>query len=202
MNQKADCSGAADVHDPEAGQIAHLLERLQAGEAEALSDLLPLVYSQLRAIARRLRRRDELGSPTLNTTAVVHEAYLKLARNDQRFADRVHFFAVASTAMRQLLVDAARKRGRHKREAGVVPEPLDQRQISIDDQSAFVLELNEALEVLGKESPRLLRVVECRYFGGLSEEETAEALQVSVRTVRRDWTRARAHLAVAFAPQR
>lgn len=167
-------------------------------ELPSLEELIPRVYSELRVVARNLRRRDRLGSATWNTTAVVNEAYLKLARSGQRFANRAHFFAVAATAMRRLLIDEARKKKRTKRGDGKVHETLDERRISIEDQSEFILQLNDALDSWSRDDPRLVRVVECRYFGGLTEGETAEALELSPRTVRRDWTKARARLAMVF----
>lgn len=188
---------AADNRVPE-DRVAAQARRHDSLEAPELEALIPFVYGELRIVARNLRRRDRLGSATWNTTAVVNEAYLKLARSDARFGNRAHFFAVAATAMRQLLIDEARRKRRSKRGDGKPPATLDERLISIDDQSEFLLLLNDALESWTRADPRLVRIVECRYFGGLTENETAEVLDISARTVRRDWIKARARLALMF----
>jgi RNA polymerase sigma factor (TIGR02999 family) len=177
-------------------QVTQLLERLRSGDRAALDALLPLVYDELRRIARGQRQR--LGnSLTVNTTALVHEAYLKLVKDRARsYSDRSHFFAVAATAMRQLLIDEAKRHAAKKRGSGRRPISLDSVDVGIEGQAESLLELDRALDKLGQLSPRLLRVVECRFFGGLTETETAAALAITDRTVRRDWAKARAWLAV------
>ncbi len=190
--------GSHESDDDLDARIAELIERSRGDDPDALDELMPLVYDQLQRIARRLRRRDGLASPTWNTTAIVNEAYLKLARGVPRVVDRGHFFALASTAMRQLLVDEARRRSRAKRGSGQALAPFEEERLPIEPQLDFVLQLDEVLTSLAEHEPRLLKVVECRYFGGLTEEETSLALDVSTRTVRRDWMRARAAIAEAF----
>lgn len=177
-------------------RVRDLLERLRSGDRAALDALLPLVYDELRRIARGQRQR--LGSSlTVNTTALVHEAYLKLVKDRARnYSDRSHFFAVAATAMRQLLIDEAKRHAAKKRGSGRRPISLDSVDVGIEGQAESLLELDRALDKLGQLSPRLLRVVECRFFGGLTETETAAALAVTDRTVRRDWAKARAWLAI------
>jgi RNA polymerase sigma factor (TIGR02999 family) len=177
-------------------RVRDLLERLRSGDRAALDALLPLVYDELRRIARGQRQR--LGSSlTVNTTALVHEAYLKLVKDRARnYSDRSHFFAVAATAMRQLLIDEAKRHAAKKRGSGRRPISLDSVDVGIEGQAESLLELDRALDKLGQISPRLLRVVECRFFGGLTETETAAALSVTDRTIRRDWAKARAWLAV------
>lgn len=177
-----------------------VLAGLRSRSDESLDHLLPLVYEELRAMARRQLRAQGRGG-TLQTTALVHEAYLKLvdARQDD-YSDRGHFFAVASLAMRQIVIDYARqsragKRGGEQRHVG-----LDGVAIAIDEQAEGLLALDLALERLREIDERLPRVVECRFFTGLTEEETAEALGVSTRTVERDWKRARAWLRQELAP--
>ncbi|HEY7394068.1 MAG TPA: ECF-type sigma factor [Gemmatimonadaceae bacterium] len=161
------------------------------GRRDALDELVPVVYEELRTIAHRhLAARDRGG--TLQTTGLVHEAYLKLvdqARAD--WNDRAHFFAVASRAMRHVLIDRARGRTRLKRGGDGPRISLDVDEIAVDDQPEALLQLDEALAKLAEVEPRLARVVEFRFFGGLREEEIAEALGVTPRTVQRDWAKAR-----------
>jgi RNA polymerase sigma factor (TIGR02999 family) len=159
-----------------------------------LDDLVAFAYQELRAIAHgRLAARG--GNGTLSTTALVHEAYLKLAdQSPSRWRDRSHFFAVASLAMRHVLVDCAKARATLKRGGERRRITLDDADIAVDDQAEALLQLDDALERLAEVEPRLARVVECRFFGGLTEEEIAGALGVTVRTVRRDWVKARVML--------
>ncbi len=160
---------------------------------QALADLLPEVYQDLRRIARNHLRRHQDGL-TLDTTAVVHEAYIKLAAGQGAWNDRAHFFALASTAMRQLLVDHARRRQADKRGGGAVHVTLSQADGVSTEGALDVLALNDALTGLAAIDPMLERVVECRFFAGLSVDECALALQRSPRSVERDWARARAYL--------
>jgi RNA polymerase sigma factor (TIGR02999 family) len=161
---------------------------------QPLDQLLPLVYDELRAIAhRRLAARGAGGGGgTLQTTGLVHEAYLKLADQSRAHAvDRAHFLALASLAMRHVLVDRAKARVAVKRGGERFRVTLDEEQIAVDDQPEALLQLDEAMHRLAALQPRLAQVVECRFFGGLSEEEIADALGVTVRTVQRDWAKAR-----------
>ncbi len=186
-----------EIDDRVPEEVLTLLDRIRNGDRAALDELVPLVYDELHRIARGQRQRLGGGELTVNTTALVHEAYLKISQGKQsNFADRGHFFAVAATAMRQLLIDQAKRHAAKKRGSGQKPVSLDSVEVGIEDQADGLLELDRVLERLGETSPRLLRVVECRFFGGLTEQETAEALQVTDRTVRRDWVKARAWLAV------
>jgi RNA polymerase sigma factor (TIGR02999 family) len=177
-------------------EITGLLAAMGGGDARARDRLFTLVYGELRARARQQLARLRLGE-TLDTTALVHEAYLKVAaRTAVPYSDRVHFFAIASRAMRHVLVDYARRGSRQKRGAGAVMVELDD-----DDASAAVpahanelLALEAALERLAGLDERLAQVVELRFFGGLSVEETADVLQSSPRTVKRDWRKARMFL--------
>lgn len=170
--------------------IAALLADLRAGRREAFDQMLPLVYHELRRTARR-----ELAvrpSDTLSTTALVHELYLKLARSQRAdWHDRAHFLSVAAVAMRHILVDRARRRFAEKRGGAHRIVTLDDALVASDNQAEMLLELHEALDQLATLNERLARVVECRFFGGMTEEETAVALGVTERTVRRDWVKAR-----------
>jgi RNA polymerase sigma factor (TIGR02999 family) len=167
----------------------------QEGTPGALDDLFELVYPELRLIARRQLSRGRPDGHVLDTTGLVHEAYFKIVDHTQvGWHDRNHFFGVAARAMRQVIVDYARARSRLKRGAGQPHLDLDERQIAIDVHLEQLLALNEVLERLEAKEPRLLQVVECRYFAGYTEEETAEVLGVSTRTVERDWLTAKAWL--------
>jgi RNA polymerase sigma-70 factor, ECF subfamily len=158
-----------------------------------------VAYEELLRVAHAHLVREHAGH-TLNTTGLVHEAYVKLASSGgPGWRDRGHFLAIASRAMRQILVDHARGRGRQKRGGGVSPVTLGTDAGGGRAETVDLLALDEALQRLAGHDPRLGQVVECRYFGGLTAEETAEALGVSLRTVERDWTRARAHLVVLLA---
>ena len=159
-----------------------------------MKDLMPAVYSELHRIAHRQLRRQPRGH-TLNTTAVVHEAFLKLSDGaSPDFNDRAHFFAVSANAMRNILVDYARRRGAQKRGGDRVAVTLEDGDVRVEDQRELLIGLDEAMTRLSELNPRLTQVVECRFFGGMTEEETAAALGVTSRTVRRDWTKARAWL--------
>ncbi len=183
---------------PSAGEVTLLLERLAEGEDGALDALFPMVYSELRRIARgQIYRRGAQSGGTLETTALIHEAYLRFVRQDRHFyTHRQHFFAVAAKAMRHILLDEAKRRLRAKRGGGVEAESLDPEEIQIDQQAERMVALNRGLEKLGRLEQRARQVVEYRFFGGLSEEEVAEVVGVDPRTVRRDWAKARAWLAI------
>jgi RNA polymerase sigma factor (TIGR02999 family) len=175
------------------GDITGLLIALRNGDQSAMDRLLPLVYDDLRERAHRQLSHRASGD-TLSTTALVHEAYLKLAGSAQHsYQDRVHFFAVASRAMRQILVDYARRGTAGKRNGGRVVT-LDPEAVPSGDRGEELLALDEALARLERVDERLARTVELRFFGGLSVEETAELQGVSPRTVKRDWRKARAFL--------
>lgn len=174
--------------------ITQLLHRHRAGDRGAFDHLVGLVYQHLRQTARRQVARGWAGS-TLDTTALVHEAYVQLAGETAvEWQDRQHFFAIAARVMRRILVDHARYRGARKRGGGQAAVDIDRVALSTNDQLELVLIVDEALTRLEAFNERLARVVECRYFAGLSEEETAQALGTSLRTVQRDWMRARAWL--------
>ena len=177
-------------------EVTLWLERLEAGDSQALDHLVPLLYEELRRIARGWLRREVAGR-TLQTTGLVNEAYLKLRRERKiRVEDRNHFFAVAGNVMRRILIDAARHRHRKKRGGGVPDISFDLVAPILDYERPEDLEsLDDALERLAKMSPRACRVVEHRFFAGRTIEETALLLEVSEKTVRRDWITARAWLA-------
>ena len=164
---------------------------------DSLDQIVTLTYQELRAIAhRRLAARAPGGGGgtggTLSTTALVHEAYLKLADQSRaEWRDQSHFFALASLVMRHILVDRARERSAQRRGGGGRQITLDDEVIGQGDQSDALLQLNEALENLATVDRRLVQVVECRFFGGLTENEIAAALGVTTRTVQRDWVKAR-----------
>ena len=186
----------------EGDNITHLLAAYREGDGAALGKLVPLIYGDLQRLARRQLAGRRSGH-TLNTTGLVHEAYLKLvdARQDD-YNDRGHFFAVASLAMRQIIVDHARYYGAKRRGGSSPIRSLDSIDIAVEDEAESLVELDDALGRLGELDPRLPRVVECRFFAGLTAEETAEALQVSKKTVDRDWKRARAWLRRELDPNR
>lgn len=165
------------------------------GNVEALNELFPLVYEELRVLAQR-RLRSEREDHTLNTTALVHEAYLRLARQSRvNWQGRAHFYAIASQAMRRILINHAEMRRAGKRGSGAMIVELDELGIVIsDDQAEELLALNDALERLGEFNPRGATVVVQRFFGGMTNEEIAGALGTSTITVRRAWTAARSWL--------
>ncbi|MEZ5066045.1 MAG: ECF-type sigma factor [bacterium] len=171
--------------------VTTLLGRLRDGDRSAFDRLVGLVYDELIVLARNNLRRHR-RSPTLNTTDLVHEAYMKMARqNGIDASDRSHFLAIASRAMRQVVVQFARARMADKRGGNRERVTLECQQIAIDDHAERILEIDDILGQLGDYDGRLAQVVECRFFAGLTEEETAAALGTSVRTVQRDWLRAR-----------
>jgi RNA polymerase sigma factor (TIGR02999 family) len=176
------------------GEITERLLALRAGDREALNQLVPMVYERLRAMAHARLARSRPGA-SLDTTALVHEAYLKLVDQSQvEWRDRSHFFAVAATAMRQIVVDHARRRGAAKRGGGVRPALLDDVDPGVGARAEEIVALDQALARLGALSERMVKMVELRFFAGLSIEETAEVLGLDSRTVNRDWRAARALL--------
>lgn len=178
-------------HDIEPN-VTMLLRRMSAGSGETLDAIIPLVYRELRSIAHRHLRREDPGH-TLSTTALVHEAYLRLVDVRQvEWQGRAHFFAMASRIMRRVLINYARRRKRAKRGGGRVASSLEEGELPIDQTHLDdLLALDEALARLEAVNERRCRVVECRFFSGLGIEETAEALGVSPGTVKRDWRLAR-----------
>jgi RNA polymerase sigma factor (TIGR02999 family) len=184
------------VTDNEPKDVTQLLIRLTDGNTQVLDDLLPLIYGELRQFANRYLRR-ERSDHTLQPTALVHEAYLKLVdQKNVRWQNRAHFFGVAANMMRRILVDHARKHTADKRGGEAEKLPLEEEilVVSSDEKSMELLALDEALENLAKIDEQKSRIVELRYFGGLSVEETAEVLGVSPITVKRQWRMAKAWL--------
>ena len=172
---------------------ALLLTRTRTGDADALDELVGRMYDEMRRVAQAQRRR--LGaSDTLNTTAVVHEAYEKLAHHDGTYADRIHFFRVAARAIRQVLIDAARARKADKRGGGTPDVSLDDVALASPARADEALALDEALDRLALLDERQAQIVDLRYFVGLTVPETAEVLDLSPATVKRDWSAARAWL--------
>jgi len=183
------------------GRVTGLLLELSGGNRAAVDELVPFLYPELKRMAAAQLRRERPGH-TLQVTALVHEAYLKLV--DQRQANwqnRVHFFAVAARVMRRILVDYAKGRGREKRGGDARKTSLDEAVVVSEDRAFELVEINEALERLEALDRRQAQVVEMRFFGGLSVEETAEALGVSEPTVKREWAMAKAwlHREIALA---
>ena len=179
---------------PAAGDITQLLADVQNGRADAAPQLIPLVYDELRRLARGQMRR-ERPDHTLQATALVHEAYFRLVNQPERtWQTRTHFIRIAAQVMRRMLIDHARARLTAKREGGLQRVPLEEPLLFTEEQSDELLALNEALERLAQLDARQSRVVELRFFGGLTVEETAEALGTSPKTVKRDWCVARAWL--------
>ncbi len=178
-----------DAHD-----ITLLLSQLSRGDPQAASKLIPVVYDELRHLAAGYMRR-ERPDHTLQPTALVHEAYVKLlAQRSVDWQGRAHFFGVAAQLMRRILIDHARGHLRQKRGGVQQKMSLDQALVFSEQQSAEILAVDESLKRLEKVDPRQARVVELRFFGGLNIEETAEVLKVSSKTVKRDWSVARAWL--------
>jgi len=185
---------------PAARSITSLLQAVERGDRDALNALFPLIYDELSALAHQQRRMWH-GDLTLNTTALVHEVYLKVVDQKRLPAEsRAHFFGVAAKAMRHILCNYARDRSRQKRGGGaphVLLEFASDLAAQLDfseDQSDTLAALDESLQELERIAERQARVVECRFFGGMSVEDTATALGISPRTVKRDWTFARAWL--------
>ena len=175
-------------------QISQLLVAWSNGDQAAADQLMPLVYDQLRQMAKRYMAGQPPGH-TLQTTALIHEAYLKLVgREDKHWKNRAHFFGVAARAMRHILVDYARARHAAKRGGEARAVSLDEAELVTNHQAGELVALDDALNKLAELAPRQSRVVELRYFGGLSVEEAAEVLRVSPETVTRDWRMAKAWL--------
>jgi RNA polymerase sigma factor (TIGR02999 family) len=175
-------------------ELTVLLKDWKRGDPTALERLTPLIYDELRRIAHRYAQRERNGH-TLQTTALVNEAYLRLAGSEKPdWQDRSHFFAVTAQVMRHILIDHARRRHYIKHGGALQQVPIEEALLMADERASELLTLDEALEDLNRLDPRKTKVVELRYFGGLSLEETASALGISVMTVRRDWRAAKAWL--------
>jgi RNA polymerase sigma factor (TIGR02999 family) len=183
------------MNQPESHDITQLLLDWREGNKRALDDLMPLVYEELRRLAQFYMRRQKAGH-TLQTTALVNEAYLRLVDSSQvRWKDRTHFFAISAQLMRRILVDSARSRNSLKRGGEIQKVELDDQAMAVvPDDKIDLIALDEALKELAELSPRQSKVVELKYFGGLTEAEIADALEISTRTVKRDWSVARAWL--------
>jgi RNA polymerase sigma-70 factor, ECF subfamily len=176
------------------GEVTNLLIQLKNGNRDAEPRLVPLVYAELRRLAGHYMRGERPGH-TLQATALVHEAYLRLVgQKEISWQNRAHFFGVAANLMRRILVDHARAKQAKKRGGSGQKLSLDEAVLVKPEAPEQFLALDEALERLAKRDPRQSRIVELRFFGGLSEEETAEVLGISTRTVKRDWSVARAWL--------
>lgn len=179
---------------PPSTQVTKLLKDWSDGDQSAADKLMPLVYEELRRLAHRYMRREKPGH-TLQTSALVNEAYVRMVdQNKIQWESRTHFFGIAARLMRQILVDQARKRNFPKHGGGAIRVSLNENTATAQQQSATVMALDDALKRLEKLDPRKGRIIELRFFGGMSIEETAAALDVSPGTVMRDWTFARAWL--------
>jgi RNA polymerase sigma-70 factor, ECF subfamily len=179
---------------PAPEEVTQLLVAWSKGDQSALEQLMPLVYDELRRLARQYMRR-EPAEHTLQTTALVNEAYLRLIEQKEvQWQNRAHFFALSSQLMRRILVGMARTRHAHKRGGTAQQVALEEALVISDERAAELVALDDALTALQALDPRRSRVVELRYFGGLSVEETAEVLQISPETVMREWKRAKAWL--------
>ncbi len=179
--------------------VTALLRRWQKGDREALDSLIPEIYEDLRRLARSTL--GGAGGATLNPTALVHEAFLRFQRRaGAPWKNRGHFFSVAAMAMRQIVIDYARRRQALRRGGDQQPIDLEESQNLVDEQTEMLIALDQALDRLSQLNERLTRVVECRFFAGLSLAETAEALGVTRKTVQRDWLKAQALLKRELAP--
>jgi RNA polymerase sigma-70 factor, ECF subfamily len=184
---------AAQPGPPEVGQVSSLLRAWGDGDQGALEKLTPIVYDELRRLARRHMKRERPGH-SLQTTALANEAYMRLVDYKRmQWQNRAHFFAVSSQLMRRILVDHARRHNL-KRGGGVQHVSLEQAALLVADEDMDLVALDDAMNALAKIDPRKVQVVEMRFFGGLSVEEIAEVLKVSTVTVKRDWATARTWL--------
>lgn len=182
------------MDDTNAHDVTRLLGQLQDGDRNVVDSLMPLVYEHLHDVARRQLRR-ERADHTLNATALVHEAYLKLVdQKEASWKNRAHFLAIAAQAMRRILINYANRRKAGKRGGGEALVTFEEELVAGASRADDILQLDESLERLRKLSDRQSKVVEYRFFGGLTQEEIAEVLGVSVQTVRLDWRMARAWL--------
>ena len=176
--------------DDDAGQVTQLLKAMHAGDAQAAENLLPLVYAELHRLAKGYMRR-ERPDHTLQATALINEAYLRLVGEDIDWNSRAHFIGLAANVMRRVLVDYARARNAEQRGGGLQRVEMEDELAVSAEQLDEVEHLDEALKKLERENPRQARVVELRYFGGLSVEQIGALLQIAPRSVKRDWALAR-----------
>jgi len=181
-------------------EVTTILAAIRRGDSTAADRLLPVVYNRLRRLAQQMMAREKPGQ-TLQATALVHEAYLRLLGDDPDWVDRRHFYAAAAQAMRRILVERARRRSRLKHGGGRKRVDLDDANAVAEPKSVDLVALDDALRRLEKEEPRAARVVMMRFYAGLSEEDAAEALDISVRTVWRDWNYAKAWLRDAMVEE-
>jgi len=191
--EKSTLPGDDEAQKPPCGEVSGLLRAWGDGDRDALDRLTPVVYDELRRLARRYMRGERPGH-SLQTTALVNEAYMRLVDyKSMQWQNRAHFFAVSAQLMRRILVDHARRHNL-KRGGGVQHVSLEETAILDDDRPADLVALDDAMNALARIDPRKVQVVEMRFFGGLSVEETAEVLKVSPVTVMRDWSTAKAWL--------
>ena len=184
----------ATMREDTSEPFGELLRAHRSGDVEAGERLFMMIYGRLKHIARR-QLRDRRPGMTLNTTALVHEAYMKLVDPSLVAAqDRAHFLAISARAMREIIIDYVRRRSAAKRGGGVPNLTLDENRIAVQEHVSRLIALDDTMKRLSAFDERLTRIVECRFFAGLTEQETAEAVGSSPRTVRRDWKRARAWL--------
>lgn len=191
--------GEGALLEDTASEVTILLNQLQAGNEQAANELFPIIYEELRRLAGGFMSR-ERSDHTLQPTALVHEAYGKLMGQEAPWSNRSHFMAIAATAMRRVLLDYARKRKAEKRGGGASQVTLKEELLLVDDRGLDILALDQALTRLAELDERQGRVVELRFFGGLSVEEAAAVLGVSPNTVKRDWRHARAWLHRELSP--
>ena len=185
-----------------ATSVTVLLARAHSGDSSALADVFPLIYDELRGLARQQLQREPDGH-TLSPTALVHEAYMRLIDYSRmEWAGRAHFLAVAATAMRRILVDHARGHRSTKRGGELRRISIDSVDLPAEDRAELLVAIDDALDRLKEIDARQAQVVECRFFGGMTEEETATALGISVRTAKRDWAKAKSwlHKEIAAEP--
>jgi RNA polymerase sigma factor (TIGR02999 family) len=188
---------------PPTSTVTEMLAKARAGDSSALANVFPLIYDELHRLAQQQLRREPDGH-TLSPTALVHEAYMRLIDYSRmEWNGRSHFLAVASTAMRRILVDHARGHRSMKRGGGAIRHvPIESIQLGTEERAELLIAVDDALERLKEIDPRQAQVVECRFFGGMTEEETAEALGIGLRTAKRDWARAKSwlHREIAAEP--
>lgn len=177
--------------------IEELLSQVERGDEGAFGQLVNAIYPELKRLAH-YQLMNERANHTLNATAIVHEAYERLASSHGKWNDEKHFLRAAATVMRHVLVDYARKRNADKRGNGIVAVTLEEQLHTSNDDSLAVLTLDNAIKDIAKIDPRLEQIIECRYFAGLSVKETAQALDTSVRSIEREWQRAKGYLLTAM----
>jgi RNA polymerase sigma factor (TIGR02999 family) len=191
------------MSEPQHGSmVTELLARARSGDPSALENVFPLIYDELRRIARQ-QLRNEPDGHTLSPTALVHEAYMRLIDYSRmEWTGRAHFMSVAATAMRRILVDHARGHRSLKRGGALRRVSLDAVELADEERAELLVAVDEALVRLKELDPRQAKVVECRFFGGMTEEETAEALGIGLRTAKRDWAKAKSWLHKELAAER